>query len=111
MCANRCVPQIPVGSGKNFSGVVDLITNQKLLWKARTPGDDGRTFDSKPLGQSDEPELQQVVLEARAALIEQVPDTAPHFFFCFSSSFGLFFPSANHLSPHHFPFLLPIAGG
>lgn len=67
-------PQIPVGSGKNFSGVVDLITNQKLLWKAGSPGDDGRTFDSKPLGQSDEPELLQVVLEARAALIEQVPD-------------------------------------
>lgn len=70
--------------------MVDLITNQKVLWKARSPGDDGRTFDSKPLGQSDEPELLQVVLEARAALIEQVPDAAPHIiFFCFSS-FGLF---------------------
>lgn len=77
--ANPVLLQIPVGSGKSFSGVVDLITNQKLLWKARSPGDDGRTFDSKPLGQSDEPELLQVVLEARAALIEQVADLDDEF--------------------------------
>ncbi|XP_075872384.1 ribosome-releasing factor 2, mitochondrial [Nelusetta ayraudi] len=76
---NPVLLQIPVGSGKNFLGVVDLITNQKLLWKARTPGDDGRTFDSKPLGQSDEPELLQLVLEARAALIEQVADLDDEF--------------------------------
>lgn len=34
--------------------------------------DDGRMFESKPLDQSDEPELLQEVNEARAALIEQV---------------------------------------
>lgn len=57
--------------------MVDLITSQKLLWSARSPGDDGRTFDSKPLDQSEEPELLQVALEARAALIEQVPHALP----------------------------------
>lgn len=42
------------------------------MWKLRSMGDDGRMFDSKPLDQSDEPELLQEVTEARAALIEQV---------------------------------------
>lgn len=35
-------------------------------------GDDGRMFESKPLDQSDGPELLQEVNEARTALIEQV---------------------------------------
>lgn len=35
-------------------------------------GDDGRVFESKPLDQSDEPELLQEAQEARTALIEQV---------------------------------------
>lgn len=70
--ASRPVSQIPVGSGKNFTGVVDLLSNQKLIWKLRSMGDDGRTFESRPLDQSDEPELLQEVDEARAALIEQV---------------------------------------
>lgn len=35
-------------------------------------GDDGRVFKSKPLDQSDEPELLQEAHEARTALIEQV---------------------------------------
>lgn len=54
--------------------MVDLLTNQKLTWKLRSMGDDddGRTFESKTLDQSDEPELLQEVHEARAALIEQV---------------------------------------
>ncbi|XP_040012868.1 ribosome-releasing factor 2, mitochondrial isoform X2 [Xiphias gladius] len=77
--ANPVLLQIPVGSGKNFTGVVDLLTNQKLIWKRRSMGDDGRTFESKPLDQSDEPELLQEVNEARAALIEQVADLDDEF--------------------------------
>lgn len=66
------VPQIPVGSGKGFTGVVDLLTNQRLIWKQSSMGNDGRVFESKPLDQSDEPELLQEAHEARTALIEQV---------------------------------------
>lgn len=73
---------------------MDLITNQKLLWRARSPGDDGRTFDSKPLDQSEEPELLQEVVEARAALIEQVPHAHP----THSPPPLAFSPSADHLS-------------
>ncbi|XP_040914848.1 ribosome-releasing factor 2, mitochondrial isoform X1 [Toxotes jaculatrix] len=77
--ANPLLLQIPVGSGKSFTGVVDLLTNQKLIWKLRSVGDDGRTFESKPLDQSDEPELLQEVSEARTALIEQVADLDDEF--------------------------------
>uniref|UniRef100_A0A3B4Y774 Elongation factor G2 n=1 Tax=Seriola lalandi dorsalis TaxID=1841481 RepID=A0A3B4Y774_SERLL len=72
--ANPVLLQIPVGSGRNFTGVVDLLTNQKLIWKLRSMGDDGRMFESKPLDQSDEPELLQEVNEARMALIEQLQE-------------------------------------
>ncbi|XP_068561696.1 ribosome-releasing factor 2, mitochondrial [Cebidichthys violaceus] len=77
--ANPVLLQIPVGCGKNFSGVVDLLTNQKLTWKLRSTRDDGRVFESKPLDPSDEPELLQEVGEARAALIEQVADLDDEF--------------------------------
>ncbi|XP_054468460.1 ribosome-releasing factor 2, mitochondrial [Anoplopoma fimbria] len=77
--ANPVLLQIPVGIGKNFSGVVDLLTNQKLTWKLKTMRDDGRVFESKPLDQSDEPQLLQEVTEARAALIEQVADLDDEF--------------------------------
>uniref|UniRef100_A0A4W6F4Y8 Ribosome-releasing factor 2, mitochondrial n=1 Tax=Lates calcarifer TaxID=8187 RepID=A0A4W6F4Y8_LATCA len=77
--ANPVLLQIPLGSGKNFTGVVDLLTNQKLTWQQRSMGDDGRVFESKPLDQSDDPELLQEVSEARAALIEQVADLDDEF--------------------------------
>ncbi|RVE66031.1 hypothetical protein OJAV_G00122560 [Oryzias javanicus] len=77
--ANPVLLQIPVGSGKNFSGVVDLLTNQKLMWKPGSARDDGRVFDTQTLDQCDEPELVQEVGEARAALIEQVADLDDEF--------------------------------
>ncbi|XP_070845335.1 ribosome-releasing factor 2, mitochondrial [Chaetodon trifascialis] len=77
--ANPVLLQIPVGSGKSFSGVVDLLTNQKLIWNPKSLGDDGQTFESKPLDQSDEPELLQEVKEARMALIEQIADLDDEF--------------------------------
>lgn len=52
--------------------MVDLVTNQKLLWKQESLRDDGRNFDSSPLDQSDEAELVKEVREARLSLIEQV---------------------------------------
>ncbi|XP_076019964.1 ribosome-releasing factor 2, mitochondrial [Genypterus blacodes] len=72
--ANPVLLQIPVGTGKSFTGVVDLLTNQKLTWKTKAMGEDGRVFKTKPLCQADDPGLLQEVKEARAALIEQVAD-------------------------------------
>ncbi|XP_041666361.1 ribosome-releasing factor 2, mitochondrial [Cheilinus undulatus] len=77
--ANPVLLQIPIGSGKTFSGVVDLLTNKKLIWKQKYMEDDGRLFESKPLDQSDDPELLQEVNEARMALIEQVADLDDEF--------------------------------
>ncbi|XP_030597898.1 ribosome-releasing factor 2, mitochondrial [Archocentrus centrarchus] len=77
--ANPVLLQIPVGIGKNFTGVVDLLTNQKLIWKMKSTRDDGRVFEVKGLEQSDDPELLQVVRDARAALIEQVADLDDEF--------------------------------
>ncbi|KAG8010597.1 Ribosome-releasing factor 2, partial [Nibea albiflora] len=86
--ANPVLLQIPVGTGKNFSGVVDLLTNQKLMWKLSSSGDDGRMFESKPLDQSHEPELVQEVNEARMALIEQVADLDDEFAELLLTDFG-----------------------
>ncbi|XP_029024426.1 ribosome-releasing factor 2, mitochondrial [Betta splendens] len=77
--ANPIILQIPVGSGRSFTGVVDLLTNQKLIWKLSSLSDDGRLFESKPLKQSDDSDLLQEVSEARAALIEQVADLDDEF--------------------------------
>ncbi|XP_027881370.1 ribosome-releasing factor 2, mitochondrial isoform X2 [Xiphophorus couchianus] len=77
--ASPVLLQIPLGSGKNFTGVVDLLTNQKLIWNLTSTQDDGRTFEAKPLGQSEDPELLEAAGEARAALIEQVADLDDEF--------------------------------
>ncbi|XP_057674439.1 ribosome-releasing factor 2, mitochondrial isoform X1 [Corythoichthys intestinalis] len=76
--ANPVLLQIPVGSGRNFFGVVDLLTNQRLTWK---PTDDGRSFESRPLSESkqEEAELLREVRQARTALIEQVADLDDEF--------------------------------
>lgn len=86
--ANPVLLQIPVGSGKRFSGVVDLLTNQKLTWNQTSTRDDGQTFESKALDQSDEPELLREVGEARAALIEQVADLDDEFAELLLTDFG-----------------------
>uniref|UniRef100_A0A7N8XH07 Ribosome-releasing factor 2, mitochondrial n=1 Tax=Mastacembelus armatus TaxID=205130 RepID=A0A7N8XH07_9TELE len=77
--ANPVLLQIPIGSGKNFTGVVDLLSKQKLIWKLSSMGEDGRVFEMKPLDHLDEPELSQEVNEARAALIEQIADLDDEF--------------------------------
>ncbi|KAM8827628.1 ribosome-releasing factor 2, mitochondrial isoform 2-T2 [Spinachia spinachia] len=77
--ANPVLLQVPVGSGRNFSGVVDLLTNHKLTWKQTSTSDDGQVFERRTLDQSDGPDLLQEVSEARAALIEQVADLDDEF--------------------------------
>nr|XP_020469239.1 ribosome-releasing factor 2, mitochondrial isoform X2 [Monopterus albus] len=76
---NPVLLQIPIGRDKNFTGVVDLLTKQKLMWKLGSMGDDGRMFESKPLNHSKESDLLQEVREARTALIEQVADLDDEF--------------------------------
>ncbi|KAM8871372.1 ribosome-releasing factor 2, mitochondrial [Synchiropus picturatus] len=77
--ANPVLLQLPVGSGRSFSGVVDLLTNERLSWHQTTDRDDGRVFEVKPVDLSDDPKLLQEVGEARAALIEQVADLDDEF--------------------------------
>lgn len=77
--AHPVLLQIPIGSGKSFTGLVDLITNQKMTWKVKSREEDGRVFETKPLSQSDDPELLKEAKEARGALIEQVADLDDEF--------------------------------
>ncbi|XP_072228777.1 ribosome-releasing factor 2, mitochondrial [Leuresthes tenuis] len=77
--ANPVLLQIPVGSGKNFTGVVDLLTNQMLIWKQKSTGDDGRAFEIKGVDLCDDAELLEAVSEARTALLEQVADLDDEF--------------------------------
>uniref|UniRef100_A0AAY4AIV5 Elongation factor G2 n=1 Tax=Denticeps clupeoides TaxID=299321 RepID=A0AAY4AIV5_9TELE len=78
--ANPILLQIPIGSGKNFTGVVDLVTKERIMWH---PGsswhDSGHDFNTKALGSSDDPELLHHASEARGALIEQVADLDDEF--------------------------------
>ncbi len=64
--------QIPIGSGKSFTGLVDLITRQKMTWQGSALTYDGRAFETSALQPSDDPDVLQAVSEARATLIEQV---------------------------------------
>lgn len=64
--------QIPIGSGKSFTGLVDLITRQKMTWQGSSLTHDGRAFEISALQPSDDPDVIQAVSEARGALIEQV---------------------------------------
>ncbi|XP_061554716.1 ribosome-releasing factor 2, mitochondrial isoform X3 [Phycodurus eques] len=76
--ANPVLLQIPVGRGRNFSGVIDLLTNQRLTWE---PTDDGRAFETRRLSESQQEEaaLLREVRQARMALIEQVADLDDEF--------------------------------
>nr|XP_057921068.1 ribosome-releasing factor 2, mitochondrial [Doryrhamphus excisus] len=86
--ANPVLLQIPIGRGKNFSGVVDLLTNQRLTWKMNEREDDGRVFVAKPLSDVKEPELVEEVRQARTALIEQVADLDDDFAELLLTDFG-----------------------
>ncbi|XP_016381331.1 ribosome-releasing factor 2, mitochondrial [Sinocyclocheilus rhinocerous] len=72
--ANPILLQIPIGSGKSFTGLVDLITRQKITWQGSSLAYDGRAFETSALQPSDDPDVLQAVSEARATLIEQVAD-------------------------------------
>ena len=63
--ANPVPLQIPIGSEDNFKGVVDLITNQAILWNE---GDLGMTYEIVPIPE----DLQATAEEWRQKLVESV---------------------------------------
>ncbi|MGH0179737.1 UNVERIFIED_CONTAM: hypothetical protein FKN15_001961 [Acipenser sinensis] len=63
--------QIPIGTGKAFEGLVDLVTNEKITWSPKSSHDDGRVFERRPLTTADDPDLLKEARDARSALIEQ----------------------------------------
>lgn len=69
--------QLPIGEGKAFKGVVDVVRTEKLLWNPNS--DDGKDFERKPLLEMSDPKLLKEATEARNALIEQVADLDDEF--------------------------------
>jgi elongation factor G len=63
--ANAIPLQVPIGNEHNFKGVVDLVTNQAIVWNE---ADQGMTFTVIPIPD----DLVDIVLENRQALIEEV---------------------------------------
>lgn len=69
--------QLPIGEGKAFKGVVDVVRTEKLLWNPNS--DDGKDFERKPLLEMSDPKLLKETTEARNALTEQVADLDDEF--------------------------------
>ncbi|XP_053518519.1 ribosome-releasing factor 2, mitochondrial-like isoform X4 [Artibeus jamaicensis] len=69
--------QLPIGEARNFKGVVDVVSKEKLLWNSSS--DDGKDFERKPLLEMSDAELLKEATEARSALIEQVADLDDEF--------------------------------
>merc|ERR1719291_1279397 len=70
--ATPAVLQLPIGSEGDFLGVIDLVTNEAIVWKGE---DLGASFDRVPLDEcNDEPlvddELKAKAAEYREKLIE-----------------------------------------
>ncbi|MDX1911850.1 MAG: elongation factor G [Saprospiraceae bacterium] len=63
--ANAIPLQVPIGSEHNFKGVVDLVTNQAIVWNEH---DQGMTYNVIPIPD----DLKATVLEQRQALIEEI---------------------------------------
>src|SRR3569623_3264064 len=65
--ANPMPLQIPIGSEGNFKGIIDLITNQAIIWNEE---DLGMTYKIVPITE----ELQATSEERRQKLIESVAE-------------------------------------
>jgi elongation factor G len=63
--ANAIPLQIPIGNEEKFTGVVDLVTNQAIVWNEK---DQGMTYDVIPMPE----DLKEIVQEYRQKLIEEV---------------------------------------
>ncbi|GCB63450.1 hypothetical protein scyTo_0009669 [Scyliorhinus torazame] len=72
--------QLPIGTGKSFNGIVDLVTNEKVLWHPKSvDDDDGAVFSRDPLMPTEDHELFKEAKDARYNLIEQVADLDDEF--------------------------------
>ena len=65
--ANPVPLQVPIGSEDTFVGVVDLITNQAIIWNEE---DKGMTYETVPIPE----DLVETVDEWRQKLVESVAD-------------------------------------
>ncbi|XP_035230319.1 ribosome-releasing factor 2, mitochondrial-like [Stegodyphus dumicola] len=65
---------LPVGLGKKFKGVVDLISEQKFLWNNMNTKSDGRTFVIEKLNLESEQDLYSSMFQKREMLIENIAD-------------------------------------
>ncbi|MBL7813966.1 MAG: elongation factor G [Saprospiraceae bacterium] len=63
--SNAIPLQVPIGAEDKFQGVVDIVTNQAIIWNEH---DQGMTFNVVPIPA----DLIDVVEETRAQLIEEV---------------------------------------
>lgn len=65
---SKAIPlQIPIGEEERFKGVVDLVTNQAIVWNEQ---DQGMTYDVIPIPD----DLKDTVSEYREKLLEAVAD-------------------------------------
>ncbi len=63
--SNAIPLQVPIGNEDKFQGVVDIVTNQAIVWNEH---DQGMTFNVIPIPE----DLVDLVAETRAFLIEEV---------------------------------------
>uniref|UniRef100_A0A8C5WHA0 Elongation factor G2 n=1 Tax=Leptobrachium leishanense TaxID=445787 RepID=A0A8C5WHA0_9ANUR len=77
--AKPLILQLPVGEGKAFSGLVDLVSMETVTWNLHSSEDDGRVFARKSLTEADDPKFFKEAMEARNVLIEQVADLDDEF--------------------------------
>lgn len=75
--AKPLILQLPIGEGRTFRGVVDVVNKEKLVWNSNS--DDGKDFEKKPLSEASDPALLKEAVEARNSLIEQVADLDDEF--------------------------------
>ncbi|KAG8456486.1 hypothetical protein GDO86_002317 [Hymenochirus boettgeri] len=71
--------QSPLGEGKSFKGVVDLVNMETIIWSPRGQEDDGRHYERKAVKEMNDPDLLSSAKDARNTLIEQVADLDDEF--------------------------------
>lgn len=64
---------VPIGMGKHFKGVIDLVKMEKVLWK-NTENSDGRMFEIKSVTLESDKELYHSAVVERDKLIELIAD-------------------------------------
>ncbi|KAG9488099.1 hypothetical protein GDO78_007737 [Eleutherodactylus coqui] len=55
--------QLPIGEGKSFKGLIDLVTMECLSWRSQSNGDDGKRFQRKPLSDLMDPDLLHLIAD------------------------------------------------